>query len=900
MQLEGAHDHGGRAEPTRTAASLDAFEILVEQIPDLATIQRTAELANDDPPAANAEIMHSYVTLSNALGRLLHGDHERPENATFTTFAAWAAKSLRPEVMLSADPALTAPMHLRPVRRVFHWMARDVLHVDHEIARNIARGQGAIFEEIGSTIHKLIRIVVEELDALGLEQCANPDAWPPIWRRYTASLEEMLHYLNLSRDDAEILAPRSVASLQRAVLPYFEVMMQGLSRREPSDDHRVERAELILMGNVRLLAYEQRRLQPLLKRNFQYIPDAVRARMEGLIGRRAAHTAGAGAAIKASKQGTGVLNEAFQIAATRRFYSMALGTEDLKFGRDLPLPPPSRPELRSCEPESDVARYRVGAFFPRHLEGLDARATWTVWQRHDRSLGQGRGTAINNWLRYGERMSFLVNMFRSRQQLSELYLTPGESTSDPAPCREPPREALVTTLTTRKPSVTIAADPPMPTAGFLPDAVLDQLAGIGDRPAEELLDLVLKDLGIDSPDLDWTQRRSKFPDVLRVIGGRGDRIDPFLNDGADIDGLIDEDMVRHAHDFFDEHGVAIFTTLFHASLPAAYLARRGVQVLDLTGELVSNWSQRIMETGQFLLNVLSSDGEVESRAGAALAAGGSAAQAARRVRLRHQAVRWLLDAPYNPQLPLLRTSGMERPTIWRVRMAQVKEDRVPTVPINQEDLLGTLGTFTTVTFRALEKLGVSHTDDDRRAFHHIWNLVGWHLGIGDTASCGDVRFGPHATAWPGNEILPLQFREMDDLTDRYEARLLHQSEEGSRLAKTLVQELAYPLPQFARGAPDFLVRYMLGDKHADDLDIGDGGYFQLLVRRSGLLDAAATQIRRTRVGQLGVPRLSEPLTRYALRIFIAQSRGTQTGFSVDSRIANTWGVTMGAEVRPVR
>jgi hypothetical protein len=94
---------------------------------------------------------------------------------------------------------------------------------------------------------------------------------------------------------------------------------------------------------------------------------------------------------------------------------MVVGTEDLRFGRDLPLPPPSKPELRSCEPESDAARYRLGAFFPRHLERLDARATWAVWQRHDRSLGQGRGTAINNWLRYGERLSFLVNMFRSRR-----------------------------------------------------------------------------------------------------------------------------------------------------------------------------------------------------------------------------------------------------------------------------------------------------------------------------------------------------------------------------------------------------------------------------------------------------------------------------------------------------
>jgi hypothetical protein len=874
---------------------LDPFEILVHRIPDLATIQATAALANTDPPAANAAIMQSYVTLSNALGRLLHGDHERPENATFTTFAAWAAASLRPEVMLSADKAQTAPMHLRPVRRAFHWAARDVLGVDRDIARNIARGQGAIFEEIGSTIHKFVRIVLEGLAELGPSGASDPDNWRPIWIRYTESLEEMPRYLNLARDDAEVLAPRNVASLQRAVIPYFEVMMKGLSAPEPSDDARVQRAELILAANVRLLAYEQRRLQPLLRRNFQYIPDAVRARAEHIFGRQVSRAPGVGVAIKASGRGTGVLAEAFQIAATRRFYSMVVGTEDLRFGRDLPLPPPSQPHLRACEPESDTARYRLGAFFPRHLEQVDAGATWAVWQRHDRSLGQGRGTAINNWLRYGERLSFLVNLFRSRQQLSALYALPDDSSGESAPCREQPRSVVVTAPTPRP---RVAAEMPVSTAEFLPDAVLDQLAGVGDVPAQQLLAVVLDDLGLGAAELDWTHRRAAFPDVLRAIGRDSAVVDAFLNDGAADDDMIDEALVRHAHEFFDEHGVAIFTTLFHASLPAAYLAIRGVQVLDLTGELVSNWSQRIMETGQFLLNVLSSDGAIEGRAGAALAPGGSAARAARRVRLRHAAVRWLLDAPYRPALPLLRVDGIEDPTVWRVRMRQVREDRVPSVPVNQEDLLGTLGTFTSVAFEALEKLAVPFDVDDRRAFQHVWNLVGWHMGIGDTASCGDVVVGERRTTWPDNEILPLEHGEMDDLTHRLEKRLLRPSEEGARLAKTLVQELAYPLPAFGRGAPDFLVRYMLGDERADQLDIGDGGYLQLFVRRSGALEGAARRVRRTRFGQWGVPRVSEPLTRYALRIFIAQSRGTRTGFSVDSRIANTWGVTMGAEVRP--
>ena len=183
MHLEGAHERSGRAEPARIGPPADAFDVLVDRIPDLATIQRTAALALVDPPAANAAIMQSYVTLSNALGRLLHGDHDQPENATFPTFAAWAAASLRPEVMLSADKAQTAPMHLRPVRRAFHWVARDVLDVDEAISHNIAQGQGAIFEEIGNKRGKRIDArraaltVIALIDGFWLEWCLDPKSF---------------------------------------------------------------------------------------------------------------------------------------------------------------------------------------------------------------------------------------------------------------------------------------------------------------------------------------------------------------------------------------------------------------------------------------------------------------------------------------------------------------------------------------------------------------------------------------------------------------------------------------------------------------------------------------------------------------------------------------------------
>ena len=122
---------------------------------------------------------------------------------------------------------------------------------------------------------------------------------------------------------------------------------------------------------------------------------------------------------------------------------------------------------------------------------------------------------------------------------------------------------------------------------------------------------------------------------------------------------------------------------------------------------------------------------------------------------------------------------------------------------------------------------------------------------------------------------------MDDLTRRLGRRLQGPTNEGARLAKTLAQELAYPLPRRAHGAPDFLVRYMIGDDHGDDLELGAGGYGQLLVRSSGALEALARRAGMSRIGRFAIPKVSEPITRYTLRVFVSQARGTSSGFSIE-------------------
>jgi hypothetical protein len=231
-----------------------------------------------------------------------------------------------------------------------------------------------------------------------------------------------------------------------------------------------------------------------------------------------------------------------------------------------------------------------------------------------------------------------------------------------------------------------------------PDAHLHDLAKLGDGRADslvaelgdELVDAATREGRLRRDDRsDLEKRRSVFPQLLREIARDVDSgLNPALKGlllgggetggGDDSDGdigpKIDEMRVRHAQSLFEEHGLPVVTALFHAALPEAYLGRRGVQVLDITGELVSNWTRRIRETGQFLINVLSPTSDTADAA-TSLSPGQPAAIAVRRVRLTHAAVRWLLLAPDESEFaPLTLRNFSGTPNAWQRRLIDVGAD----------------------------------------------------------------------------------------------------------------------------------------------------------------------------------------------------------------------------------
>ncbi|HSJ19585.1 MAG TPA: oxygenase MpaB family protein [Nocardioidaceae bacterium] len=436
---------------------------------------------------------------------------------------------------------------------------------------------------------------------------------------------------------------------------------------------------------------------------------------------------------------------------------------------------------------------------------------------------------------------------------------------------------------------------------LLNDEVLPKLARAGDRDADEVVERVVASFELPSADPNWEERRGAYPRLMQEIGRDDDDalVKAFLRGGGEIDAKIQAKIVHRAQAFFEEHGVAVITALFLASLPHAYLGRRGVQALDMTGELVANWSRRIQETGQFLVNVLTRDPAMAERDRTTLHHGESGARVVRRVRLTHSAVRWLLKAPYDPKLTLLSREELADPkTLWHLRMSQIDE-RVGddlSEPLNQEDMLATLGTFTTVVFGALGKLAVPFDKEEQEAFYHLWNIVGWHLGIGDERALADVDIGLPDRDWPHNKILPLDVNEMDRVFGHLRPRLERASEQGRRLAKTLVQDFSYPLPRPIQGGPAFVVRYLIGDGPADMLEIGGGGYASLVARRSRALERLAERTRTSVLGRHTLAAVAQMLTRYALRNFVARSRESERGLTIEPHMASRWGVETGPEL----
>lgn len=365
------------------------------------------------------------------------------------------------------------------------------------------------------------------------------------------------------------------------------------------------------------------------------------------------------------------------------------------------------------------------------------------------------------------------------------------------------------------------------------DELLDELREAGDPPADAVIREIFEDDRVDAVNhlMKTLVRNDGVPPAQLPAAVRR-----YLDSTDDLPRWADPDRIATGERFFREHGPGCVMALACASLPACYASRKGVQVLHLTARLQTNPVRRIGETAQLTLDAMAPGG---------LAPGGSGVRDAQKVRLMHAAVRHLIGES----------------DAWDPRWG---------LPVNQEDLAGTLLTFSIVVMDSLRKLGVSVSADEADAYCHAWNCVGHVLGIEQRLLVGGEDEG-HAL-W--RRIIDRQWAP---------------SPEGQAMTDALIgaMENATPGTVFD-GFPSYIVRYLGGDELGDILGVRRqtwtalfGGPLRHFARDS---DAAVD-------ADPLVARVAERFSKQLLEGIGWVARGGERApFDIPQELAEEWGV----------
>ena len=301
------------------------------------------------------------------------------------------------------------------------------------------------------------------------------------------------------------------------------------------------------------------------------------------------------------------------------------------------------------------------------------------------------------------------------------------------------------------------------------DALLDRMRELGDPVADIPVAAVLERDGVDAV-------RALMRSLVRVDQPvpeeLPEEIQAYLLETLPLPEWADADRIKRGQQLFETWGIQIAICLFCASLPSSYAAANGVKALYLTARLDTDARRRVMETGQFLIDVLTVGGLGEH---------GKGRRTIQRVRLMHAAVRHLIKA--RNEL----TPGMWHPD-WGT-------------PINQEDLAGTLLSFSYVVADPLRRLGVRVGAKDVDAYLHLWNVIGHLLGVRDELLVSDVA-------------------DAAALVDSIERRQFKASPEGQELTGALVNLLdeLTPIHRLDETIPP-LIRHLIGEETADLLRV---------------------------------------------------------------------------------
>lgn len=365
------------------------------------------------------------------------------------------------------------------------------------------------------------------------------------------------------------------------------------------------------------------------------------------------------------------------------------------------------------------------------------------------------------------------------------------------------------------------------------DELLESLRREGDPVPDRIIDELARDGQIDQVNAvlrHLIQNNQVVPEELP------DNIEFWLRDEAHLPVWADLERLDRASALFVEHGVTISLILATASLVECYAARKGVKVLTFSYRLGQNAYRRVAETAQFVILIMTPGGLSEH---------GQGIRAIQKIRLMHSAIRHLVG----------------RTGRW--------DDAELGVPICQEDLLGTLLSFSCLVVRDLRRLGVKISAAEAEDYLYFWRVVGEMLGIRP-------------------DMIPASMKEAQALTEAIARRHHGPSPEGIQMTRALLEMHAELIPgKLFDGIVPALTRHLVGDQIADWMEVPRSRWHDVVKHHravGSLLDSVQrrSDIVRNVINRMGMSLMTSQA--------VALTGYQRAAFEIPTQLRQVWGL----------
>jgi hypothetical protein len=355
-----------------------------------------------DPIVRNLLITQRYHDLSIAL-RETFGTPDIGPDANWSTFATWASKTAGQSIRNEEVPSFVLELVSASADELMHVLGKIESIIHRQVATTGFHESfvlGPIADTIGNVSDAIARGNLKVFAELAPQFVRFVEAFRGQPAPDAAAIQAWIEPLDPRVSTPEV----GQAWLRSAFVEYG----QALRTNDPGD-----RARFILLGNCLVGLHEQTRLQPEIAEAMDApIHEVVRSHLSDSITRAVGQTVGKAVFAVIEKPCSALIQlveSIWERIATRLLMNLALpGGASLPLGRNIP---------------KDAAAM---AYLPMQLQNVTTPAALVdLLKTYDRARGATNvGSASVDWRVLEDRMNFIVNLFRSRQQDLTLFGSP--------------------------------------------------------------------------------------------------------------------------------------------------------------------------------------------------------------------------------------------------------------------------------------------------------------------------------------------------------------------------------------------------------------------------------------------------------------------------------------------